>query len=319
MTDPASSAAPVAQTPASPAPAAAAAPGNPLSPAAAPAGDGGAAAIAAAADSAAPAAPAESGEWYGKLQNEAVRTWAEAKGFKDPLAAVESAYNLEKLIGFDKAGKTVIVPDDKSTPEQIAAFRTKIGVPEKAESYQLPVPEGIPPELATAASSWFLEAGVPVKAAQDVVGKWNALQLESLKKEEARFQTQSAADLKKLEGEWGNAYDQNLELGRRAAAQYIPTANKEQRDAILDKIQHAVGTEMFVKIFANAGQNMSEHKVHSGGDNQGIMTPAQAKQKIAENNSNKEYATSYLNGDKAKQTEMTNLHKMAYPESQDAA
>jgi hypothetical protein len=45
-----------------------------------------------------------------------------------------------------KIGKSVTVPDDKATPEEVAAFRKRIGVPEKPDDYKVEkveLPKGI--------------------------------------------------------------------------------------------------------------------------------------------------------------------------------
>jgi hypothetical protein len=89
-------------------------------------------------------APAANGAWYDAFENPEVKTWTAAKGFKDPAAVAESAYNLEKLIGFDKAGRTLVVPKDDATPDEMRAFHAKLGVPETPDGYKLPLPEGRP-------------------------------------------------------------------------------------------------------------------------------------------------------------------------------
>lgn len=289
-----------------------------------PAGDagagGGEAAIAAAAaaaiNNATPAgdAGASNDAWYSKLENADVRTWAEAKGFKDPLAAAESAYNLEKLMGFDKAGRTIVLPDENSTPEQIAAFRAKLGVPETADGYKLPVPQGVPEDFAKEASGWFHEAGVPPKAAEAIAAKWNAKMEAAQAAANQAFETQSNAEFAAWRAEQGAAADQNQELAKRAAAQFMPAKDAAERAEMMSKIERAIGTGNFMKMMTNIGSGLGEHKVHMGGEGGLTPTPAQAQQRIAELKSNKEWTSAYLGGDKTKQAEMEQLQKLAYPE-----
>jgi hypothetical protein len=290
-------------------------------PVAAPAGDTGAAAIQNAAASAidnngappaAPAAaPANNDVWYSKLENQDVRTWAEAKGFKDPLAAVESAYNLEKLVGFDKAGRTIVIPDENATPEQVKAFQQKIGVPETAAGYTLPVPDGADPAFASEAAQWFHKHGVPAKAAEGIVAEWNAKMAATQEQADKQFEIQSNQEYESWASEQGAALNQNTELARRAAAQFIPAKDAGERTELISKIEQAIGTRNFMKMMASIGAGLGEGKMHQGGEGGLVLTPAQAQQRIKELGSNKEWTSAYLSGDKTKLAEMEALSKLA--------
>lgn len=314
-----SAAAALSGTP-SPAPAAAPASSTP-----APAGgDGGAAAVAAAAAAATASAPASGGQtsgtpapaandkWFSGIADENVRTWVEAKGFTDANAAVASAYNLEKLLGFDRAGRTLVVPDEKSTPEQVAAFRTKIGVPEKPDGYGIKAPEGQDGTFANFISEAMHKAGIPAKAAQDLVKAYGEFGEQQQKAANEAFERTSATEFEGMKTEWGKAYDQNIELAKRAAAQFIP-GDQAARGKVMDAMERAMGTANFLRMFAKIGEGLAEHKMHGGGDSSLIMTPAQAQQRINELKSNKEWTASYLAGDKAKLKEMQDLVALANP------
>ncbi|MBU7436512.1 hypothetical protein [Paraburkholderia fungorum] len=272
----------------------------------------------AASPSAAPApspAPAGGGEWYSGIADESTRTWVAAKGWKDPGALAESAYNLEKLIGHEKAGRTVVIPGDDAKPEEIAAYRAKIGVPESAADYKLPVPEGTPPEFANEASKWFHEAGIPPKQAQALTARWNEFSAATQKAQDQAFVTKADQDFTKVVGDWGQEADANLEAGRRAAREFVPAATPDERAGLMQKIERAVGTETMLKMFAAIGKGLGEHRAVGGeGGGFGAMTQAAAQQKIAELKSDKAWTASYIAGDKAKSAEFQRLFEIAYPE-----
>lgn len=270
---------------------------------------------------AAPApAPAATGDqpWFTGISNPEARTWAEAKGFKDPLSAVESAYNLEKLLGFDRAGRTVVVPGENATPEEMKAFRAKIGVPETPDGYGLKLPEGQTDDsFLKQAASWMHEAGVPAGAAQKLAEQWNAHMTGAQQQAEQQFATASASEMQAWQAEQGAALAQNLELAKRATAQFLPEklsvgGQEIDRGEALNRIERAIGTANMMKLFAGIGSGLSEHKLLQG-DGGGIMTPAQAGQRIAELKSNKEWTQKYLSGDKAAMKEMTDLIALANP------
>lgn len=263
-------------------------------------------------------APAPGGDaWFSGIQNQDVRTWAEAKGFKDPLAVVESAYNLEKVMGFDRAGRTVVMPGENATPEEVKAFHAKIGVPETADGYNLPVGEGGDGAFAKQAAQWMHEAGVPAGAAEKLAGKWNEFLAAQGQQSEQQFATMATQEMQSWQAEQGAALQQNMELARRATAQFLPeklTVGAEQidRGEALNRIERAIGTANMMKLFSTIGQGLSEHKVLQGGGS-GVMTPAQAAQRMTELKSNKEWTSAYLNGDKAKAQEMQQLIALAFP------
>ncbi|CAB4121969.1 hypothetical protein UFOVP16_33 [uncultured Caudovirales phage] len=286
--------------------------GATAAPAAAPAAapiDGAAAAAPAAAPASAPAAGSDA-PWFAGISNPDVKTWVEAKGFKDPLGVAESAYNLEKLIGFDKAGKTVVIPDENSSPETRKAFLTKLGVPENADGYKLAGADGQPSEFSKSASQWFHENGVPAKAAEGIVAKFNEYQTAQQAVQQQAMAVKSEQEFAGLKSEWGATFDQNIELGKRAAMEFIP-GSREERAAALSAMEQAIGTGALMKLMANIGKGLGEHKVVGGEGGSSLMSPAQATQRISELKSNKDWAAAYLAGDKQKATELQNLIAMA--------
>ena len=96
------------------------------------------AAPAAASTAAAPPAAADTpAAWYDGIADETIRRWAQAKGWKDPLAAVESNYNLERLMGNERAGRLVTLPGENASAEEMRAFHSRLGVPDTPEGYAL--------------------------------------------------------------------------------------------------------------------------------------------------------------------------------------
>lgn len=65
--------------------------------------------------------------------------------FKEPAALAKSWINAQKMIGANK----VVIPDDKASDEERAAFYNKLGRPESPEKYELKPPEGYKLDDAT--------------------------------------------------------------------------------------------------------------------------------------------------------------------------
>lgn len=260
--------------------------------------------------------PAGGDPWFAKHPDENIRNWAANKGWQDPMAALESGYNLEKLIGFEKAGRTLVMPKDDATPEERAAFFQKLGAPEKADGYKLPEALAQDP-IAMKFRDIAHKSGMLPKQFEEslafVTAEAQALQ--------AQQQQQRAAmgeqDMSALKGEWGAKYDANIELAKRAATQFIPAKDAAERQQVLEKIEDAIGTGQMLRFFAKIGEGLGEHPMHSNGDPSSFsaMTPGAAKARIEALKSDKEWSAAYLKGDASKKAEMERLIKFAYPET----
>lgn len=265
-----------------------------------------------------PATPPTGGEgaWYAAHPDENIRNWAANKGWNDPMAALDSSYNLEKLIGFEKAGRTLVMPKEDATPEERTAFFRKLGVPEKVDGYKVPEAMAADPFIKQFQEQ-ALKTNMLPQQFEDTLNWYQNTQKAAIEAQQQAFVAAGEQAIATLKGDWGQAYDQNIELARRAANQFLPAGTPEERKAQMHVIEQAVGTEAMLRFFARIGEGLGEHKTHSDGSPGGfdVMTPAQAKAKIEALKSDKEWAAAYVKGDAGKREEMARLHKFAYPEA----
>jgi len=240
----------------------------------------------AAAAAPAPAAPAPADKpWWDALP-ENLKTTAAAKQWKDPAAAVESYVNLEKIMGADKANRTVMLPKDDASPEELAGFYKALGVPEAADKYEIKVPEGMSPEIIDEAKGWMHQANVPSKLAQqlvDAVAKSEAAKMEQWAK-------QSKAEMNDLAVEWGSKFEDNAEVARRAFRAAGLTPEQSER------IEMVVGTKTFMQMFHKFGMNMSEAAAPAPGQGGGqfVMNKAEAQRKADMLRASPDFQARYL-------------------------
>jgi hypothetical protein len=139
---------------------------------------------------------------------------------KDDKTLLKNYLNAQRTISKGEAAfaeKTkgmVKVPDDKSTPEEVAAYRKTMDIPDKPEDYQLPLPEGITDKgekfkfetLAAVVSNAASKGNIPRKAAlaawKDVVAVQQKMDADLLAKEVAMIQ----ADEKALKDKYKENY-----------------------------------------------------------------------------------------------------------------
>lgn len=232
-----------------------------------------------------PAPAAAEKPWWDALPD-TLKNTAAAKQWKDPAAAVESYVNLEKIMGADKAGRTVMLPKDDASPEEMASFYKSLGVPEAADKYEIKVPDGMSSEIIDEAKGWMHQANVPAKLAQqlvDAVAKSEAAKMEQWAK-------QSKADLNDLSVEWGAKFEDNAEVARRAFRAAGLTPEQSER------IEMVVGTKAFMQMFHKFGMNMTEAAAPAPGQGGGqfVMNKAEAQRKADMLRASPDFQARYL-------------------------
>jgi hypothetical protein len=157
----------------------------------------------------------------------------------------------------------VKLPGKDAQPEAWAEFYKQIGAPDKAEAYELPVPEGQDGEFAKTAATWFKDAGLLPQQAQALAGKWNefaAAQAAAAEAAEtqriAQLEQRNKAEEASLKTEWGQSHDANLELARRAVRQFIPS---EKAADVVSALEDKLGYAETIKLMHAIGKGLGEH------------------------------------------------------------
>lgn len=244
--------------------------------------------------------------------DEGTRGFVQTKGWKSPADVLGSYQNLEKLLGADKAGRAVVPPKDDASPEEWAAFYGKLGRPESADGYKLPLPEGDTGDFAKQAAVWMHDAGLTPRQAEVLAGKWNEHFGAAQNAQMAEFEQKSAIDLQDLQKEWGQNFEANAELARRARREAGLSEQEGQA------IERALGLKKAAQVFAFLGKQFAESPMKGGeGASRGTFgaTPAEAKARIAALKADPTWAAKYIDGNAEARAEFERLHRIAFPES----
>lgn len=206
------------------------------------------------------------GDWRGAIKEPGLRRVAEK--FTSPAEVVKSYAALQSRLG-----RSVIKPGSDADPEELAAYRRQLGVPENAEGYEVKLPEGVPEQLQAdpageALQQDFLQAMHAAGASNDVVQKaldwYYGSVTQSLAQQEAAAAERRAAAEASLRQEWGGDHDRNLAFARRA----VQSFGDDGFAAFLES--HEVeGVKLgdhptFVRAFAAIGRGMGEDLPLSG-------------------------------------------------------
>ena len=123
-------------------------------------------AAAKAAEGSAPKAAAD--DPFAELETD-TREWLSKREIKDARAAAKLAHEQAKLLG-----NAIRIPSKDATPEEVQAYREKLGVPKTVDEYDFKVPADLPKDLpydgerATAFKSFALDIGLSKAQAQQV-------------------------------------------------------------------------------------------------------------------------------------------------------
>lgn len=256
----------------------------------------------------APAPAPDATPWYGEIQDEGLAEWVKTKNPPNAEAALKSYQNLEQVFGADKSGRTVVIPNDDTTSDERSIFFNKLGRPEKAENYELDVPDKADPALVT----WFKDQsharGFSQQQANDLFTEYNKFQSAHTQSSSDADDAKGKADHDALVSEWGGAYNDNIQMAKVAANQFGFTSEQ------LDALQNTSSYSGVMKNFATMGKAMGEAGLANSDTTPGfsgaVLSPAEAQSRINEMKTNKDMMAKYLSGDEAVMDKMHRYQAM---------
>lgn len=192
----------------------------------------------------------------------------DSAAYKDTLSKYKSVPDMAKALANANAliGKKLGVPGEKSTPEEVAAFRKAMGVPDTLDDYKFApdaLPEGMTwnDDFAKPFAEIAHKHNVPpgaMKALANQFAHYEKVKLESL---QSTFDKQRTEAVGTLQKEWGNEFDKNIGLAKQAAKIAGVNANS-----------HGFSDPEVVRGFVRMAQMMSEDKMGRGMQSAEMMT-----------------------------------------------
>ncbi len=259
-----------------------------------------------------PAATQESGNapWYGEIEGD-LKGWVENKGWKSAHDALNSAWNLEKMFGADKAGNTVVMPKEGDA-EGWNSLYNRLGRPETPEEYKFKLPEGVDPSNLNGFKEIAHRHGLTQSQFENVITEYDKMVDENQERSQNEYKQKQAEQLAELKKEWGLAYDQNLNLANRAAAKFGFTEEEMQ------SMQDSIGSKSMLQKLSAIGKAFGEDSFISGENtSEFVLSPAAAQAQISDLNMDKNFMEAYFSnehpGHQAAVDKMSKLMKAAHP------
>ena len=219
--------------------------------------------------------PAAAADWTSGLPED-LKGVAAAKGWRDPAQAVQSYQGLEKLLGSDRAGRTVVMPKDDAPDAEKAAFFQSLGRPDAPDGYGLAARDGADPAFSAEAAKAMFEAGLSKAQAAKLADWFDGQGGGAQEAANADFARRSEAEVNELRAAWGKDADARVETARRYARQ----AGFDEAE--LDKIERAIGSRAMLERFDAAGRALMEDTQPGGGrgGQDGNLTPEGARAQL---------------------------------------
>ena len=215
-------------------------------------------------------------EWLSALSDKpgegetvANRDYMAQKGFKDVDSLVKSYREAEKSL---RDSGRVKVPGEGAKPEEVAAYRTAIGVPDKADGYEVQAPEGVQLDDAMigALRESALKHGTPKGAFAGIVSDFVQIQIEQANAETKR-QDELAASWIKEQG--GKADEQLAHINTAARSLGLSKAD-------MTGLRSGLGADRALGLLAKLGAGMAEDVLITGGSNRFGVSGAEAQAEL---------------------------------------
>ncbi|MDH4185522.1 MAG: hypothetical protein OEV08_00875 [Nitrospira sp.] len=247
-----------------------------------------------------------------------LQTVVDRHQFKDPAMVVKSYGEFEKLHGVP-VEQIIKLPNakDASNPKAWDAIYNKLGRPETADKYQIPVPKGDDGTFATQIKPWLHEAGVTQAGATKLAEKWNGFIEARQNAVKAEMEARNTTQVKELQLSWGQEYEKNAQVVDKAADSFGMSQDQ------LNALKQVMGPKGAMEFLYNIGKKMGTEDTvvpGMGGPSVpsiGSMTADQAKQEIARLKGDRDFARILMGSDPRAKMEarrdLDHLHKIAYP------
>lgn len=226
-------------------------------------------------------------DWNAPEQKE-TRDWIANKKYADPFILAKTAQGLEKEAATLRTAVNVkAYPEETRNPDgtfkkadenAVKAWRTAMGVPEKAEAYDIKPPENSPyPQFTNYLKDVLHQAGAPPGMAKVLANGYEAAVAKLETELKAAEDAKSAVDLKNLEMEWGSNYKERVALGARGK-EWLSKEIGGLSDQQMRMMESVLGTSKFMSLMWKFGAGNKEPSFPGGSGSKGFEGGASAAQ-----------------------------------------
>jgi len=202
----------------------------------------------------------------------------------------KSYVHARKMIGADPDNMLQLPKEDDA--EGWDAVYERLGRPNAPDGYDFELGDGEQSDDVSDFKNVAHQLGLTNDQAKAMLGIYNQISENDLAQEDEQFEQMNVEYLQDIQKEWGDSFNKNAELARRAFTDF---ASEELMD-VLRETGLSNHPEM-LKTFSRIGQVLSESNVLPGTRSAiGGMTPVHAQESIDSKMADKEFRSAYLDG-----------------------
>lgn len=192
-----------------------------------------------------PSPAPEAGSWQETLSDD-YKTNPSLANFKDVNDLAKSYLHAQSMVGKDKA----VLPTDKSTPEEIQEFYSKLGMPTPDE-YKL---EGLgEDDFSAQFKELMVKNNILPKQGSELLNFISDMNKSMDSDVDSDYEAAMQEGLEDLRAEWGDAFDSNVVN----AASVINTYGDDELKTYLNET--GLGNDpMLLKVFSQIGASLGE-------------------------------------------------------------
>lgn len=226
--------------------------------------------------------------WLDKLPGELDGYKPTLAKYKDFTSLAKSYGELQSLLG--KKSSAVNIPTEQSSPEEVAAFRKALGIPEKPEEYQFKpeqLPEGVDwnDEQAKAFAAIAHKHHIPPAAMKELAALQVATEAARAQEMGRQIEAELSQGKQALQQAWGQNFEKNLNTSARVA-----------KSIGLDPNSPGLRDPNVVQALFKFSQLVSEDKLITG-EGSPSLQPGRLKAKDIQTNPQNPLYARYQQGD----------------------
>ena len=213
------------------------------------------------------------GAWFDALPPE-FREDPDVTKYKSLEEYVKGNREVRKMVGKDK----LVVPTDKSTPDEVNEFWNKLGRPESADKYTVPateLPDGLKEESGATMDRFkgaAHEVGITDSQFQKVVEWYQNELVQAHNQEVAELENLKTTAETKLRGEWGAAYQAKVDGAQKVINHFFKGQEMHKAFGVLANDQG------FIRAMAGIADKLGEDVIEAPKNN--LPTPKEAQVEV---------------------------------------
>jgi len=262
---------------------------------------------------------ADTGDWKSSLPDD-LKADPSLATIKDIPSLAKGYVSAQKMVG----AKGLIVPGKDAKPEEVSAFYTALGRPEKADGYKVPtenMPEGVElrPDLLAKAYPEFHALGITEQQAAGLLRLQAHMAHGEVQAQAQAKQQQIQTNIAAVKKDWGNAFEEKDRLATLA----LTTAGGDELVALVKGHPELATNPMFLNAMAKLGKEFAQDEIKGGGHRTGFaMSPSEAAGALAMKKNDTEFMKAYRDNShpdhSAAVAEMNKLYAAKNPQEPNA-